>query len=88
MRHCGRRSSRFLGLAVDFAGVSAVSMLFWSAVVNGVLAPPLIVLVVLLTSDPKVMGTRVNGRSLRLLGWTTAIVMAVAAAVMLVTTIV
>ena len=32
-------------------GFDAVTMLFWSAVVNGVLAPPLIVLVVLLTSD-------------------------------------
>src|SRR5439155_13873017 len=77
-----------VGLLLDFGGFDAVAMLFWSAVVNGVLAPPLIVLVVLLTSDPKVMGTRVSGRSLRLLGWTTAIVMAVAAAVMLVTTIV
>ncbi len=77
-----------VGLLLDFGGFDAVAMLFWSAVVNGVLAPPLIVLVVLLTSDPKVMGTRVNGPSLRLLGWTTAIVMAVAAVVMLVTTIV
>ena len=77
-----------VGLLLDFGGFDAVAMLFWSAVVNGVLAPPLIVLVVLLTSDPKVMGTRVNGRSLQLLGWTTAIVMAVAAAVMLVSTIV
>src|SRR5437016_711679 len=76
------------GLLPDFAGFNAVPMLFWSAVVNGILAPPLIVLVVLLTSDPKVMGARVNGRSLRLLGWTTAVVMAVAAAVMMVTTIV
>src|SRR3989449_222491 len=77
-----------VGLALDFFDFNAVAMLFWSAVVNGVLAPPLIVLVVLLTSDPKVMGARVNGRSLRLLGWTTAVVMAVAAAVMMVTTIV
>lgn len=42
-----------IGLVLDFAGYDAVSMLFWSAVVNGVLAPPLIVL---LTSDPAVMG--------------------------------
>ena len=77
-----------VGLLLDFGGFDAVAMLFWSAVVNGVLAPPLIVLVVLLTSDPKVMGTRVNGPSLRILGWTTAIVMAVAAVVMMVTTIV
>src|SRR5690348_6450022 len=35
-----------LGLALDFAGFNAVKMLFWSAVANGVLAPPLIVLLV------------------------------------------
>ncbi len=46
-----------VGLALDFAGLNAVKMLFWSAVVNGVLAPPLVVLVVLLTSDKKVMGS-------------------------------
>ena len=38
-------------MALDFAGLDAVKMLFWSAVTNGVLAPPLIVLLVLLTSD-------------------------------------
>src|SRR5262249_37551815 len=31
-----------LGLALDFGGFNAVSMLFWSAVLNGVLAPPLV----------------------------------------------
>ena len=46
-----------LGLALDFVGFNAVKMLFYSAVLNGVLAPPLIVLVVLLTSKP-----RNNGR--------------------------
>jgi NRAMP (natural resistance-associated macrophage protein)-like metal ion transporter len=58
-----------VGLALDFAGLNAVKMLFWSAVVNGVLAPPLIVLVVLLTSDKKVMGTRTNSRGAKVLGW-------------------
>ena len=42
-----------VGLALNFAGLNAVKMLFWSVVVNGVLAPPLVVLVVLLTSDKK-----------------------------------
>jgi len=32
-----------VGLALDFAGWNAVKMLFWAAVVNGVLAPPLVV---------------------------------------------
>ena len=49
-----------LGVGLDYAGLDAVQMLFWSAVVNGVLAPPLIVLVVLLTSDRSVMGDHVS----------------------------
>jgi Mn2+/Fe2+ NRAMP family transporter len=59
-------------------------MLFWSAVANGILAPPLIVLVVLLTSDAKVMGDRVNPPWLRVLGWAAAGVMATAAVCMFV----
>ena len=60
-------------------------MLFWSAVVNGVLAPPLIVLVLLLTSDRGVMGARTNPPLLRWVGWITAVTMAVAAVAMFVT---
>lgn len=78
-------ASMALGLALDFLGFNAVRMLFWSAVTNGVLAPPLIVLVVLLTSDPKVMGEHANPPLLRLLGWATAAVMAAAAVAMFMT---
>jgi len=71
-----------LGLALDFAGLDAVRMLFWSAVTNGILAPPLIVLLALLTSDRRVMGDRVNPALLRWLGWLTAAVMTAAAVAM------
>ena len=71
-----------IGLALDYAGLDAVRMLFWSAVANGVLAPPLIVLVVKLTNDRTVMGDRVNPPLLRWLGWTAATVMTFAAAAM------
>src|SRR5579862_984221 len=37
-----------LGVVIDYTGLDAVKMLFWSAVVNGMLAPPLILLVLLL----------------------------------------
>ena len=68
-----------LGMIMNYAGLNAVSTLFWAAVVNGVLAPPLIVLVVLLTSDARVMGIHVNSRALRWLGWICAGVMTAAA---------
>jgi Mn2+/Fe2+ NRAMP family transporter len=43
-----------LGLVLNYLGFNAVKMLFWSAVINGLLAPPLILLVILLTSSQKV----------------------------------
>jgi NRAMP (natural resistance-associated macrophage protein)-like metal ion transporter len=74
-----------VGLALNYARLDAVKMLFYSAVVNGLLAPPLILLVTLLTSDPKVMGARVNSPTLRILGWVTFLVMSGAAVGLLVT---
>lgn len=74
-----------LGLALNYLGFNAVKMLFWSAVINGLLAPPLILLVILLTSSQKVMGKRVNPPLLRYLGWATFGVMTAAALGMIIT---
>jgi len=74
-----------LGLVLDYLGFNAVKMLFWSAVINGLLAPPLILLVLLLTSSHKVMGKRVNPTLLKFLGWTTFGVMTSAAVGMIIT---
>jgi NRAMP (natural resistance-associated macrophage protein)-like metal ion transporter len=77
-------ASMVIGLVIDYAGLDAVKMLFWSAVVNGVLAPPLILLVLLLTGDRKVMGDRTNSTVEKTLGWAAFGVMAGAAALLLV----
>ena len=74
-----------LGLGLDYAGLNEIKMLFWSAVLNGALAPPLLILVVLLTSRADVMGERRNGPLLRWLGWTCAGVMLMATIIMFVT---
>jgi len=74
-----------LGLLLNYLGFNAVRMLFWSAVINGLLAPPLILLVILLTSSHKVMGKRVNPPLLRYCGWATFAVMTAAAVAMIVT---
>jgi NRAMP (natural resistance-associated macrophage protein)-like metal ion transporter len=73
-----------LGVGLDFAGINSVKLLFWSAVLNGLLAPPLIVLLVLLTSNRDVMGQHVNPPILKWLGWITAVVMTVAGVAMFV----
>ena len=74
-----------LGVALNYFGFNAVKMLFWSAVINGLLAPPLILLVILLTSSQKVMGDGVNSSLLRYLGWATFVVMTAAAVGMIIT---
>jgi NRAMP (natural resistance-associated macrophage protein)-like metal ion transporter len=73
-----------LGLAIDFAGLDAIKMLFWSAVTNGILAPPLILLILLVTSDRTVMGDQIRSITERALGWVTFVLMTAAAAAMLI----
>ncbi|MEO8371535.1 MAG: Nramp family divalent metal transporter [Candidatus Solibacter sp.] len=73
-----------LGVVLTYFSFDAVKMLFWSAVANGVLAPPLIVLIVLLTSDAEVMGKRANSAALKWGGWISAAVMTAAAVAMFV----
>jgi Mn2+/Fe2+ NRAMP family transporter len=68
-----------LGIALNYAGLDAIKLLFTAAVINGVLAPPLILIVILLTSDRAVMGAAVNSRTMAILGWLAFVVMAVAA---------
>ncbi len=67
------------GLLIDYLGVSPMKALFWTAVLNGFLAPPLLVLIMLISSNRKVMGARVNGPLLNKLGWATALAMSAAA---------
>jgi Mn2+/Fe2+ NRAMP family transporter len=71
--------SMLLGIALNYAGLNAIKLLFTTAVINGVLAPPLILIVLLLTGDKTVMGQAVNSRLLGWLGWITFVVMVVAA---------
>jgi NRAMP (natural resistance-associated macrophage protein)-like metal ion transporter len=72
-------TSMVIGLALNYAGFNAIKLLFTAAVINGVLAPPLILIVVLLTRDRKVMGDAVSSRLIDTLGWIAFAVMVAAA---------
>jgi Mn2+/Fe2+ NRAMP family transporter len=73
------------GLLIDYLGVSPMKALFWTAVLNGFLAPPLLVLIMLISSNRKVMGKRANGAALNIVGWLTALAMFAAAVGLLAT---
>jgi NRAMP (natural resistance-associated macrophage protein)-like metal ion transporter len=76
--------SMMFGLVINYAGLNAVKMLFWSAVLNGILAPPLILLILLLTNDRRVMGNQTSPLGERIFGWATFVLMAAAAIAMLI----
>jgi Mn2+/Fe2+ NRAMP family transporter len=59
--------------------------LFWTAVINGFVAPPLLLLIMLIANNRTVMGERVNGFTINVLGWVTTLAMFAAAAVLIVT---
>ena len=67
------------GLVIQYSPISPMKALFWSAVINGVVAVPLVVVVTLLASKKSVMGSFPAGRSTIVLGWITAAVMGLAA---------
>ncbi len=67
------------GMALHVVGTNPIRMLFLSAVVNGVLAPPLLVLVMLVGNNRDIMGEHTNGPWLNLFGWAATVLMAAAA---------
>lgn len=69
------------------ARIGPIRMLFLSAVLNGILAPPLLVLIMLVSNNREIMGRHTNGPWLNLLGWTATVLMAVAAIALLVTAV-
>lgn len=72
-----------IGMLINFIGINAMSALFWTAVINGLFSPPLLVIIMLVSNNRKVMGDKVNGRGTNILGWSAVAVMFAAAIGML-----
>jgi Mn2+/Fe2+ NRAMP family transporter len=67
------------GLVIQYSPISPMKALFWSAVINGVVAVPLMVVIILLVSKKSVMGDYTASRPLIILGWIATVVMGLAA---------
>jgi NRAMP (natural resistance-associated macrophage protein)-like metal ion transporter len=77
--------STLVGMLINFVGINPIRALFWTAVINGFLAPPLLVVIMLIANNKKVMGARINGRWLNVLGWAATVVMFAAALALVLT---
>jgi NRAMP (natural resistance-associated macrophage protein)-like metal ion transporter len=74
-----------LGAAINLAGINPIKALYYTAVLNGLVAPPLLWIILLMSNNRTIMQEKVNGRMTNILGWVTAIAMTMAAVALLFT---
>ncbi|MCL4368896.1 MAG: Nramp family divalent metal transporter [Actinobacteria bacterium] len=68
-------ASTIVGLLINFLGINPIQALFWTAVINGFVAPPLLVIIMVVANNRAIVGRRVNGRLVNILGWATTAAM-------------
>ena len=72
-----------LGLLVNLTPIQPFTMLYYTAILNGVIAPPLLILILFISNNKKILGDRVNSRTSNVLGVIITAVMSIAAIVLL-----
>jgi NRAMP (natural resistance-associated macrophage protein)-like metal ion transporter len=75
--------STLLGFAINLIGINPITALYYTAVMNGIVAPPLLVMIMLIGKNRSIMKRKTNGRVSNTLGWLTTIVMSIAAVALL-----
>ncbi len=76
--------SVLVALVIQYSPISPMKALFWSAVINGIVAVPLMVTILILATKKSVMGVYQTSKSILVLGWFATLLMAVAAVSMFV----
>ena len=67
-------------MGLNFIGINPITALFWAGVIEGLLAPVLLVLIMIITNNEEIMGEHKNSLWLNVLGWGTTAVTSLAAA--------
>lgn len=64
-----------IGIGINFTPINPISALYWSAVINGVVAVPIMILLMLMTAQRRAMGAFTIGAGLKTLGWAATLAM-------------
>jgi Mn2+/Fe2+ NRAMP family transporter len=68
--------STLIGMSLDWLGINPITALYYSAALNGLVAPPLMALVIMIANRKDIMGRFVNSRASNVLGWVIVLIMA------------
>jgi NRAMP (natural resistance-associated macrophage protein)-like metal ion transporter len=77
--------STLIGIMLGFTSIDPIKALYWSAVINGVISVPIMVVMMLMAVKPEIMSQFVISNRLKLLGWLATMMMALAVCAMLAT---
>src|SRR5581483_9459468 len=69
-----------VALAIGFSGINPINALFWAGLIMGLLAPPIMLVIMLITNNRKVMGAQASGIGVNVLGWGTTVAISAATA--------
>jgi len=71
--------STLIGMSISLLGINPIKALYYAAALNGIAAPALMVLVILIANNKDIMGKFVNKRISNIAGWVIVLVMTIAA---------
>ncbi|MEK7558680.1 MAG: divalent metal cation transporter [Patescibacteria group bacterium] len=74
-----------VGFLINFININPIAALYYSAVINGIIAPPLIIMILFIANNKNIMGEKVNNKLLNVLGVVTAFTMGAASIFLLLT---
>ena len=77
--------STLIGIALGFTSIDPIKALYWSAVINGVISVPIMIVMMLMAVRPEIMGPFVLTKELKVLGWLATLMMGAAVFAMLLT---
>lgn len=77
--------STLMGIGLGFAPIDPIKALYWSAVINGVMSVPIMLIMMMMASKTAVMGSFVISKQLKWLGWLATLAMTVAVVAMFAT---
>jgi Mn2+/Fe2+ NRAMP family transporter len=75
-------ASTVIGLWINFANIDPVKALIYTAVINGVVAVPILFAIMNIANDKKMLGNRTNSKLSNVIGWITVVIMGISALIM------
>jgi Mn2+/Fe2+ NRAMP family transporter len=78
-------TSTVIGLWINFTNIDPIKALVYTAIINGVVAVPLLFIIMRISNDKSILGNKTNGRLLNVLGWIAFVVMAFSVIIMFAT---